>query len=473
MPLDHQQCYDAVTARDRRYDGQFVTAVKTTGIYCRPSCPARTPYAENVEFHPSVASAQSAGYRSCKRCRPDATPGAARRAGSGELAGRAMALIDSGELTRATVTELARHLQVSVRQLDDTLHAELGAGAADLDAAQRARTARLLLESTELAVTDVAAASGYADAAQLESAIHTAFATNPAKLRSARARDAAPMAPGEFRMPLPVRLPFDFGDALAYLRARHVRAFETVTDTSYTRTIRGPRGPSLVTLTAGRGQLICELRLADSADLTAVLASVRRLFDLDADPVEIDTALSRDAALSKLVGIRPGLRSPGSVDGFEVAVRGIVGQQISVAAARTRLDQIVLAYGSRAFDDDDLLMFPTPTALADADPTTLRMPRSRAQTLTTVAQACADGVLHLDAATDRRATRAALLAVAGIGPWTADYILMRLGDPDILLTTDLGVIKSAASNGVDLDGGRTDLSPWRSYLSNHLWAAAH
>jgi AraC family transcriptional regulator of adaptative response / DNA-3-methyladenine glycosylase II len=281
------------------------------------------------------------------------------------------------------------------------------------------------------------------------------------------------MAPGEFRVQLPMRLPFDFGDALAYLRARHVWACEAVTDTSYTRMIHAPRGPAVVTLTAGKSELICELRVADSTDLTAVLASVRRLFDLDADPVEIDTALSRDAAVGKLVAARPGLRSPGSVDGFEIAVRGIVGQQISVAAARTRVNQIVQDYGSRAFRDDDMLLFPTPDALADADPTTLRMPRSRAQTLITVAQACASGALQLDAATDRRATRAALCAVAGIGPWTADYILMRLGDPDILLATDLGAIKSAANNGIDLDAARTDLAPWRSYLSNHLWAAAH
>jgi AraC family transcriptional regulator, regulatory protein of adaptative response / DNA-3-methyladenine glycosylase II len=471
MQLNHQQCYDAVTARDRRYDGQFVTAVRTTGVYCRPSCPARTPYAENVEFHPTAASAQCAGYRSCKRCRPDATPGGPRWAAGDGLAGRAMALIDSGELTRTTVTELARRLHVSVEQLDTDLRIELGADSTELDAAQRARTARLLLESTDLALPDIAAASGYCDAAALEAATNKAFATPTAKLRSARKRDAAPMAPGEFRIPLPVRLPFDFADALEYLRVRHVRAFETVTDSSYTRTIQGPHGPALATVTAGRAGLTCEVRLTETADLTAVLASVRRLFDLDADPVGIDNALSRDTALAELVAARPGLRSPGAVDGFEIAIRGIIGQQISVAAARTRLEQIVSDYGSSAFDDDDLLMFPTPAALADADPTALRMPRSRAQTLIGVAQACASGELDLSAAAARDETREALLAMKGIGPWTADYILMRLGDPDILLATDLGIIKSAVSNGIELTDARTDLSPWRSYLSNHLWAA--
>jgi AraC family transcriptional regulator of adaptative response / DNA-3-methyladenine glycosylase II len=235
-----------------------------------------------------------------------------------------------------------------------------------------------------------------------------------------------------------------------------------------------PGGPARISLSSGGGLIRCDLKLADPCDLAAVVSRVRRLLDLNADPAQIDGRLSADPALARLVAQHPGLRSPGAVDGFEIAVRGVIGQQVSVRAARARLQGIVAEHGEPAFPGESLRPFPAPARFAAIDPDTLRMPRARARCLIALAEAVAGGRLTLDPASDRRQERATLLALPGIGPWTADYICMRAtGDPDILLATDLGVRRSAARHGVDLSDGRPDLSSWRSYVSNHLWAAPH
>jgi AraC family transcriptional regulator, regulatory protein of adaptative response / DNA-3-methyladenine glycosylase II len=471
---DADTCYRAVQARDPRFDGWFFTAVRTTGIYCRPSCPAITPKRGNVEFHPSAAAAQRAGFRACKRCRPDASPGSPEWDVRGDLAGRALRLIGDGVVDRDGVPGLARRLGYSERQVNRTLLAEVGAGPIALARAQRAQTARVLLETTELPTADVAFAAGFASVRQFNETMQTVFATTPTGLRAKRDRRSGGAAgeAGTIVLRLAFRAPMDLGATLDFLGPRAIPGVESYADGVYTRVLGAPGGPALVSCSAGGDGVTCRVRLTDQRDLVAVVARLRRLLDLDADPAAVDDVLGDDPLLGPLVTKRPGLRSPGAVDGFELAVRAIVGQQISVAGARTVLGRIAAAHGAVAFEGEPWRLFPTAAQFAEIDPATLPMPRARAATLRTVAGALADGALTLDPGADRDRESAALLALPGIGPWTADYVRMRaLADPDVLLGTDLGVRKSATALDVTIDDGRPEWSPWRSYATHHLWAA--
>ena len=468
--LDDDTCYRTLQARDPRFDGWFFTAVRTTGIYCRPSCPAITPQRRNVTFYPSAAAAQLAGYRACKRCRPDASPGSPEWNIRGDLAGRALRLIGDGVIDRDGVGGLAARLGYSERQIHRTLVAEVGAGPIALARAQRAQTARILLETTDLPATDVAFAAGFSSVRQFNDTVRAVFATTPTGLR-ARRRDGGGTEPGVVSLRLPYREPIQLQLLLEFLGGHGVPGVESYADDVYTRVLDAPSGPALISLQPGDGAVLCRVRLTDTRDLVAVVARVRSLLDLDADPVAVDAALATDPALALPVGKRPGLRVPGSVGGFEMIIGTIVGQQISVAGARKVLGRIVAAHGRPAFDGEPWLLFPTPDALAAADPATLPMPRSRAATVQAVARAFAAGSLALDRGVDRDETRAALLALPGIGPWTADYLAIRaIGHPDVLLATDLGVRRSADDLGVDLRDGRPDWAPWRSYATYHLWA---
>jgi AraC family transcriptional regulator of adaptative response / DNA-3-methyladenine glycosylase II len=468
--LDDDTCYRAVQSHDARFDGWFFTAVRTTGIYCRPSCPAITPQRPNVTFHPSAAAAQRAGYRACKRCRPDASPGSPDWNIRGDVAGRALRLIADGVIDRDGVVGLASRLGYSERQIHRTLVAEVGAGPLALARAQRAQTARVLLETTELPVTDVAFAAGFASVRQFNDTVRAIFATTPTCLR-ARRRGDQPVEPGVISLRLPYREPIQLESLLEFLAAHAVPGLESFVGGVYTRALAAPSGPALVSLSPGNGAVRCQVRLADTRDLVAVVARVRQLLDLDADPVAVDAVLAADRALALPVGKRPGLRAPGSMDGFETTIRTVVGQQISVAGARTVLGRVVATLGRPAFDGEPWLLFPTAADLAAADPAALPMPRARAATVQRVAAAFADGTLCLDPGVDREQAHAALLALRGIGPWTADYLMMRAtGHPDVLLATDLGVRRSADDLGVELRDGRPDWAPWRSYATYHLWA---
>ena len=471
---DFDTCYRAVRGRDPRFDGWFFTAVRTTGIYCRPSCPAITPLRRNVEFHPSAAAAQRAGFRACKRCRPDASPGSPEWDVRGDLAGRALRLIADGVIDREGVPGLASRLGYSERQVNRTLVAEVGAGPIALARAQRAQTARVLLETTELPAADVAFAAGFASVRQFNDTVQAVFAATPSQLRTLRRRGQAGDA-GSIALRLPYRAPMNLDVTLEFLAARAIAGVESYADGRYRRTVRAPGGPASVTLWPGPDAVLCQVRLHDQRDLVAVVARVRRLLDLDADPEAIDAAFTADEQLAPLARKLPGLRSPGAVDGFEMAARAVVGQQVSVAGARTVLGRLARAHGERAFDgpgDDADLLFPAASAIAALDPAQLPMPRARARALVALAQQSADGSVTLDAGADRADTRAALLAVPGIGAWTADYLRMRaLGDPDVGLVTDLGVRSAAAALGIDLAGGRPDWAPWRSYATHHLWAS--
>jgi AraC family transcriptional regulator of adaptative response / DNA-3-methyladenine glycosylase II len=468
---DPDTCYRAVQSRDPRFDGWFFTAVRTTGIYCRPSCPAITPHRRNVTFHPSAAAAQRAGYRACKRCRPDASPGSPEWNVRGDLAGRALRLIGDGVIDREGVPGLAARLGYSERQVHRTLMAEVGAGPLALARAQRAQTSRLLLETTDLPVTDVAFAAGFASVRQFNDTVREVFAVTPSGLRAKR-RPSAAVEAGVVSLRLPYREPIQLGTMLDFLGAHAVPGLEHYADGVFTRVLDAPHGPALVSLSAGERAVLCRVRLHDTRDLVAVVARVRRLLDLDADPTAVDAVLSADAALAPLVGKRPGIRSPGTVDGFETAVRTIVGQQISVSGARTVLGRVVAEHGRAAFAGEPWLLFPTATELAAVDPARLPMPRARGRSVVAVAAAFAGGALHLDPGADRDEIRARLLALPGVGPWTADYLLMRaVAHPDVLLGSDLVVRRAADDLGIDLDlDARTAWSPWRSYATYHLWA---
>jgi AraC family transcriptional regulator, regulatory protein of adaptative response / DNA-3-methyladenine glycosylase II len=456
-----------VQGRDARFDGWFFVAVRTTGIYCRPSCPAITPQRKNVTFYPSAAAAQRGGYRACKRCRPDASPGSPEWDVRGDLAGRAMRLIRDGVVDREGVPGLAMRLGYSERQIHRTLVAEVGAGPLALARAQRAQTARILLETTDVPAGDVAFAAGFASIRQFNETIQAVFATTPTGLRATRRPDVTPST-GALDLRLPYRAPMDLAATLEFLGARAVPGVEAFNGDTFTRTLRLPGGPALATLWDGGGYVRCQLRLTDQRDLITAVARIRRLLDLDADPVAIETVFEADAQLAPLVRKHPGLRSPGAVDGFEMAVRAIVGQQVSVPGARTLLGRIATSFGRPVFDEWRL--FPSADSFADTDPAVLPMPRRRAATLHTVAAAMASRSLVLDPGADRVASRAALLATPGIGAWTADYLLMRaIGDPDVLLMGDLGVQRAAASLDIEISDGRPGLAPWRSYATHQLW----
>lgn len=470
---EEDTCYRAVQGRDARFDGWFYTAVRTTRIYCRPSCPAMTPQRRNVTFYPSAAAAQRAGYRACKRCRPDATPGSPDWDVRGDLVGRALRLIGDGVIDRDGVAGLARRLGYSERQLARTLIADVGAGPLALARAQRAQTARILIETTDLPMADVAFAAGFSSVRQFNDTVREVFAVTPSTLRAnRRSREVAD--PGVIALRLPYRSPMDFPATLDFLGARAIPHVERREPDRFTRAIRAPHGPALVSFSAAAGVVSCRVSLTDQRDLVTVVSRVRRLLDLDADPAAVDAQLGADPVLAQLVAKRAGLRAPGAVDGFEMAVRAVIGQQISVRGAATVLGRIAAEHGSRAFDGQDFQLFPSAEEFAAIDPESLPMPRARATTLLSLAAACASGELTLDPGADRDRERATLLALPGIGPWTADYVQMRaMNDPDILLATDLGVRKAAEALEVDLTGGRPEWAPWRSYVTHHLWAALH
>ena len=491
-PLDVQACYRAVQSRDPRFDGVFWTAVRTTGIYCRPSCPARTPAPRNVTFHPSAAAAQAAGYRACRRCRPDASPGSPDWDVAATTAGRAMRLIADGVVDREGVPGLAGRLGYTPRHLTRVLGSELGAGPLALARARRAQTARTLVERTDLSLTEVAHAAGFASVRQFNQTVQEVYAATPGELR-ARRGSAGPgrtldgLDPaGAITLRLPVRTPFAGRALLDFLAYHVVPGVEVAGPGWYARTLDLPQAPGTVRvalddppLGAGTATVEAVFRLGDLRDLPAAVERVRRMLDADADPVTVDQHLGTDPVLAPLVAARAGLRVPGQVDGDETAVRTVIGQQVSVVGARAVTARVVRAYGREVGTGVPGLthLFPRAGALAAADPEALPMPRARGRALVGLCAALDDGRVRLDRGVDRAQTRAAMLALKGIGPWTTDYVAMRaLGHPDVFLPTDIGVRNALTGLGRDpatflpevTAGGRW--SPWRSTALMHLWA---
>lgn len=478
--LDFERCYVAVQSRDRRFDGVFYTAVRTTGIYCRPSCPARTPASRNVSFHRTAAAAQTAGYRACKRCLPDATPGSPDWDLAATVAGRAMRLIADGVVDREGVAGLATRLGYTARHLSRLLTTELGAGPLALARTQRAQTARALVESTELSLTDVAFAAGFSSVRQFNETMQEVYAATPSELRGRRGVRGG--AAGAIELRIAVRTPFAGSALLRFLADRAVPGIEVAEVRAdgtgwYARTLDLPHGPGTARVEladvegAGSSYLRMVVMLDDLRDTAAAVARMRAMLDADADPVAIDQHLGSDPALATLVARRPGLRVPGHVDGTELAVRAVLGQQVTVVAARTAAARLVAAHGRPVTTKVDGLthLFPDAATMAAIDPAEFRMPRARARALIGLSSALASGEIVLDRGPDRNAVRRDLMALPGIGPWTADYIALRaLGHPDVWLPTDVGV-RNALSGQAAVDPERW--APWRSYALLHLWTS--
>jgi len=444
--MDEDTRYEAVRSRDGRFDGEFFFAVSTTGIYCRPSCPAVTPKRRNVRFFATAAAAQGSGFRACRRCRPDAVPGSAEWNVRADVVGRAMRLIGDGVVDREGVAGLAGRLGYSARQVQRQLTAELGAGPVALARAQRSHTARILLQTTELPVTQVAFAAGFASVRQFNDTIRTVYASTPSELRAAAPgarRTATPSAGVPLR--LAYRGAYQSSTVFDVLAAEAVPGVEEVSGAPgsrvYRRTLRLPYGTGIVAVDERpRGWLDARLHLTDLRDLTTAVGRLRRLFDLDADPYAVDGRLGADPTLAPLVAARPGLRSPGAADPEELAVRALVGTD--------EAERLVQRYGKALDAPCGSLMhlFPEAAALAQAD-----------GPVATLAAALADGAVRLDPGADRDDAQAALLALPGMDARTVAVIRTRaLGDPDV------------APPGLGLpDSWR----PWRSYALQHLRAA--
>ncbi|HVR05967.1 MAG TPA: AlkA N-terminal domain-containing protein [Solirubrobacteraceae bacterium] len=507
---DFEARYRVLGSRDRRFDGCFFVAVTSTGIYCRPSCPAIVPRRVNVRFYPTAAAAQGAGFRACLRCHPHAAPGSPEWNLRGDVAARAMGLISDGVVDREGVSGLARRLAYSERHLARQLTAELGAGPLALARAQRAQTARMLIETTALRFAEVAHAAGFASVRQFNDTIRAAYGRTPGELRR-RVRERKPEpAPGTLTVRLAYREPLDWERLLGFLAVRAVAGVEEVHNGVYRRTLRLPRGQGIVELglpedgrrrrsprnadrgvtgeAAARnrdaGHIECRLRLSDLRDLTAAVQRCRRLLDLDADPAIPAEHLAGDPLLAASVRGAPGVRVPGAVDGAELAVRAVLGQQISVAAARTAAARLTQALGEPLADPDGGLthLFPAPGAIAAADPALLAASRAvgvgrRRETLRALTRLLAEGELVLDPGADREEVGARLLQVPGVGPWTAQYVAMRaLADPDAFLPSDLGVRRGLEALGHPGDPRSAERSaerwrPWRAYALQHLWGS--
>ncbi len=398
MGMDAEACYRAVSSRDRRFDGVFYTAVRTTGIYCRPSCPARTPALRNVTFHPSAASAQLAGFRACKRCLPDATPGSPQWDMSADVAGRAMRLISDGVVDREGVPGLAQRLGYTPRHLTRLMTSELGAGPLALARARRAQTARTLVRATDMSFADVAFAAGFASVRQFNETMQEVYAATPSQLRGRKASRPASDAEdltGHLSLRLAVRTPYAATELLAFLATRAVPGVESADAESYSRTLMLPHGPGVVRLTFGQAEgssatafVTAEFVLNDLRDTSAAVERVRRLLDADCDPIAVAEVLGADPILAADVRRTPGLRVPGHVDGNEIAVRAVLGQQVTVAAARTAAARLTAEHGeiltpSQLPDWAEVpnRLFPSMGTLAALDPDSLPMPGSRGRAL--------------------------------------------------------------------------------------------
>ncbi|MFF3916125.1 DNA-3-methyladenine glycosylase 2 family protein [Streptomyces sp. NPDC001852] len=465
--MEEDTRYEAVRSRDGRFDGVFFFAVETTGIYCRPSCPAVTPKRENVRFFATAAAAQGSGFRACRRCRPDAVPGSAEWNVRADVVGRAMRLIADGVVDREGVAGLAARLGYSARQVQRQLTAELGAGPVALARAQRAHTARVLLQTTELPVTEIAFASGFASVRQFNDTVREVYASTPTELRAAapggrggsRGRGTGRAAPGAgIPLRLAYRGPYQAAAVFDQLAGEAVTGVEEVSGApggrTYRRTLRLPYGTGIVAVeertraprtgtgTHPGGWLDARLHLTDPRDLTTAVQRLRRLFDLDADPYAVDERLGADPWLGPLVAARPGLRSPGAVDAPEAAVRALAGQEGAQELVRRYGKVLDAPCGSLTH------LFPEPAVIAEAEPD---------GPMGALAAALADGTVRLDPGADRDDAQEALLALPGMDPATVAAVRVRaLGDPDV------------APPGAQVPD---DWRPWRSYAVRHLCAA--
>jgi AraC family transcriptional regulator of adaptative response / DNA-3-methyladenine glycosylase II len=472
---DFESCYRLSESRDPRYDGIFFIAATSTRLYCRPSCPARMAKRANVRFYPTAAAAQSAGFRACKRCRPDAAPGSPDWNWRADSVSRAMRLIEDGTVDREGVPGLAKRLGFSERHLRRLLSDQLGAGPVALARAQRASTARLLIESTVMPFGDAALAAGFHSVRQFNDTIRDVFASTPSEMRR-RSKGARPRSPGVVELRLSFREPFDGAALLRFLEARAVPGLEEVSAGTYRRALNLAHGIGLVELTPEVRAVRCLLRL-DLRDLAAAVSRCRHLLDLDADPLAIREALGHDGVIGGLVRARPGLRVPGCVEGDELALRAVLGQQFSLRAARTQTTRLVETFGTPLEQPIGTVthLFPDAAVLAEADPKALAGPAPRRDALQTLAARLANGDVRIDAGSDQTEARRQLLAIPGIGRWTADYVAMRgFHNPDAFPYRDAGLRRALKALGHphkhgDVAEHQQRWRPWRAYATLQLW----
>jgi AraC family transcriptional regulator of adaptative response / DNA-3-methyladenine glycosylase II len=481
MDLDHDACYRAIKLRDARFDGRFFTAVKTTGIYCRPVCPARTPRSESVTFFPTAAAAQEAGFRPCLRCRPETAPDMGAWRGTSSTVSRALALIEHGALDQSSIAALADRLGLGERQLRRLFRQHLGASPVAVAQTRRVLLAKQLIHETRLPMTEVAFAAGFNSIRRFNEAFLALFGRTPGHLRRLGGPDAAAFD-GEFSLLLRYQSPYDWPAMLEFLRQRTIPGIERVEDGCYSRTIQLNGVQGTVSIRPAEGNALrARIRIPKLSTLPVIIARLRRVFDLAADPLRISAHLATDPVLAPLVAKRPGLRVPGAWDGFELAIRAVLGQQITVAGAVRLAGRLVAAHGEPMTVPDRGLthVFPRPEVLAVADLTALGMPRSRAATLSAVAAAViADADLFgatrgLDEAVQR------LRSIRGVGEWTAQYIALRqLREPDAFPAADIGLMRALADDqgqrpaADELLARAEKWRPWRAYAAQHLWAAA-
>jgi AraC family transcriptional regulator of adaptative response / DNA-3-methyladenine glycosylase II len=484
MDMDDDACYRAFQMRDARFDGRIFSGVTSTGIYCRPICPARTPKRENMRFYRSAAAAQEAGFRPCLRCRPETSPDLGSWRGTSNTVSRALGLIEAGALDNGDVDSLAERLGVGERQLRRLFQQHVGASPVAVAQTRRVLLAKQLLHETRMPMTEVALAAGFGSVRRFNETFQQLFDRPPAKLRRLGGAEVAAGEGGAATIRLPYRAPYDWQAMLAFLTARAIPGVESVRDGRYARTLSVGQARGLVMIEPGDGDYLkATLRFPKVEVWPAVIARVRRVFDLAADPAAIEAHLSEDPDLAPLVAARPGLRAPGAWDGFELAVRAVLGQQITVRAARVLAGKITAEHGARLEDEAAnglglTHFFPQPAALALADVETLAMPRARGRALVGLAAAAAADPELFGMRRSLDEAVAALRALPGIGEWTAQYIAMRaLREPDAFPSADIGLMRALEGpDGVrptapELLARAERWRPWRAYAASHLWAA--
>jgi AraC family transcriptional regulator of adaptative response / DNA-3-methyladenine glycosylase II len=482
MELDPDACYRAIQTRDVRFDGRLFIGVRTTGIYCRPICPARTPKRENVSFYPSAAAAQEAGYRPCLRCRPETSPDLGAWRGASNTVSRALRLIEAGALDEADVDALASRLGVGERQLRRLFRQHLGASPVAVAQTRRVLLAKQLIHETRLPMAQIALAAGFGSVRRFNETFLQLYDRPPRALRRAHGPDEP--AAGLVTLKLAYRPPYDWPAMLAFLRLRAIPGVEAVRDGVYARTIAiGDERGALSVTPAPDARLSVAIAFPKLAALPAIIARVRCLFDLAADPMTIGDHLAEDPALAPLVAARPGLRAPGAWDGFELAVRAVLGQQITVAAAIRLAGRLARDHGATlnaALPGFPELthVFPSAAQLAGVDLADLPMPRARSKALEALADAAAKDPGLFSPRRELTEAIARLRALPGVGEWTAQYIAMRqLREPDAFPAADIGLMRAMADAGGVRPSAQALLAraerwrPWRAYAAQHLWAA--
>ncbi len=478
--LDQELCYRALSGRDARFDGRFFVCVKTTGIYCRPVCPARTPKRQNCLFVPSAAAAQELGYRSCLRCRPEAAPDTAAWAGTEASVARALRLIDEGALDEGSVELLATRLGIGVRQLHRVFVRHLGASPQAVASSRRLLAAKQLITETALPLSEVAAAAGFQSLRRFNDAVRTAYGRSPSALRRPSKGTQAQRAleSTAISLRLGYRPPFDWERVLAYLSGRAIPGVEKVDGSCYRRTYRLGASTGVLEVSHEPALRCLSVRIDGVGQLPVrqIAARLRRLFDLSADPSAIATALGKDPVLGPRLARASGLRIPGTFEPFELAVRAVLGQQVSVKGATTLAERLVRRCGVPLATGGSGLthFFPTPAELAQAELSGLGLTGGRIQALKGLATACASGACELKPGPSLEESVAQLVTLPGIGEWTAHYVALRaLGEPDAFPAADLGLRKAA---GAGLPIASRELArmaeawrPWRGYAALLLW----